>query len=212
MQTIKSYLIGGSRKKMTEVNHREYVGGDWDNIGDWQMKTLKQLPEFDIDKKFLDIACGSLRLGVKLIPYLNHGKYFGIDNNYDVLMAGVNQELGAGNNKSPKFLCNGEFDFSFCGQFDFAWSNSLFSHLNLGDITNCMKQLRKVAHDDSVFYYTFFNGNSSTNPLHSNARKDFRYNIDELRPTAENWNLEFLGAKFHHPRGQHMVRCTPKRL
>ena len=193
------------------VNHRDYVGGDWDNIGDWQMKTLKSLPEFDVDKKFLDIACGSLRLGVKLIPYLNHSKYYGIDNNYEVLMAGINEELGAGKDKSPKFLCNEEFDFSFCGQFDFAWSNSLFSHLNIGDITNCMKQLRKVAHKDSVFYYTFFNGDSSRNPLHSHARKDFRYSTEELHRTAENWNLEFLGATHHHPRVQHLVKCTPKR-
>lgn len=193
------------------LNHREYVGGDWDNIGDWQMKTLKQLPEFDVDKKFLDVACGSLRLGVKLIPFLNHGKYYGIDNNYEVLMAGVNEELGAGKDKSPKFLCNEDFDFSFVGQFDFAWSNSLFSHLNIGDITRCMKGLREVAHKDSVFYYTYFYGDSSINPRYSHARKDFEYNEKELLLTAENWNLEFLGTEYHHPRGQHLVRCTPKR-
>ena len=96
------------------LNHREYVGGDWENIGKWQMETLQKLPEFYKGCKFLDIACGSLRLGSLLIPYLNEGKYHGLDNNYDILMAGVNQELVHGKEKNPKFLVNDEFDFSFC--------------------------------------------------------------------------------------------------
>lgn len=192
------------------LNHREYVGGDWENIGKWQMETLQKLPEFHKDCKFLDIACGSLRLGSLLIPYLNEGKYHGLDNNYEILMAGVNQELVHGKEKNPKFLVNDKFDFSFCPQFDIAWANSLFSHLTLQDIRICFENLTKVAKLDSVFYFTYFYGDSKYNPQKSHARLDFNYHLKEIQEVVLDWKFIDLGLRFEHPRKQQVVKAVLK--
>jgi hypothetical protein len=43
----------------------------------------------------LDIACGSLRLGCRAIPYLAPGHYLGIEKEAELLRVDVEQELGA---------------------------------------------------------------------------------------------------------------------
>ena len=43
MPIIRTARLVGTR---VMLNHREYVGGDWENIGKWQMETLQKLPEF----------------------------------------------------------------------------------------------------------------------------------------------------------------------
>ena len=59
------------------IGHRQYVGGNWDEIGNLQFNFLKS-KGLKPESYLLDIACGSLRLGVKAIPYLNPDHYLGI--------------------------------------------------------------------------------------------------------------------------------------
>jgi hypothetical protein len=42
----------------------------------------------------LDVGCGSLRIGRLLIPYLNRGKYFGVEPNEWLVQEGIKRELG----------------------------------------------------------------------------------------------------------------------
>jgi len=41
-----------------------------------------------------DVGCGSLRIGRLLIPYLNLGKYFGVEPNKWLVQEGINREVG----------------------------------------------------------------------------------------------------------------------
>lgn len=55
---------------------RGYVGGLWHELGELQFRFLVDQglrPEHVL----LDIACGSLRGGVRFVPYLNPGNYLG---------------------------------------------------------------------------------------------------------------------------------------
>ena len=60
------------------MGHRNWVGGGWDEIGKLQFDFLisRGLKPHHV---FLDIACGSLRAGRFLIPYLDAGNYLGIE-------------------------------------------------------------------------------------------------------------------------------------
>src|SRR5437667_9812597 len=80
----------------------------------------------------LDVGCGSLRIGRLLIPYLNRGKYFGVEPNEWLVEQGITRELGEAllEMKRPTFF------FSASPQtisqakvsFDFALAQSIFSH------------------------------------------------------------------------------------
>ena len=132
--------------RLKSMGHRHYVGGEdvesWYKIGRMQYHYLVS-EGLKSDHIFLDVACGSLRLGQYLIPMLDNGNYYGIDGNPDLIQLGVENELDfdIAEGKDPKFESNYGFDFSFSPQFDFAIAQSLFTHLTLKDIELCFENI-----------------------------------------------------------------------
>jgi len=105
MSSIKYYLIKAVRKVfplafldpvgergIKKVGHREYIGGLWDEVGSLQFNFLCA-QGLRPEHRLLDIACGSLRLGVRAIPYLETGHYLGLDKESGLVAAGLENEL-----------------------------------------------------------------------------------------------------------------------
>lgn len=197
------------------LDHRDYVGGNFDEIGKWQFDFLTETLGITPATKFLDIACGSLRLGKHIIPYLNADCYYGIEAVEEILEKGIQHELDDTNkNKNPSYCVNDLFDFSFCPGYDVAWANSLFSHLTIKDITLCFNQLKTISTPKSVFYFTFFETSNNTqeqnNPETSHARKDFYYTYQTIVNTAKStgWEISKVEGKSSHPRRQQIIKAT----
>ena len=82
-----------------------FIGGPpelFDIAGDCQLGILKHLG-MNSDSKVLDIGCGCLRGGMKVIPELNPGCYFGIETNKEMLRAGL--EVCIENQLLPLLSC-----------------------------------------------------------------------------------------------------------
>src|SRR5437763_15161476 len=81
--------------KPGDPHYRAYVGPaeDYDLIAamTFNLHTTLGLRQHH---SLLDIGCGSLRIGRLLIPYLNRGKYFGIEPAEWLVAEGIKQELG----------------------------------------------------------------------------------------------------------------------
>lgn len=108
--------------------------------------------------KFLDLGCGPLRLGVKLIPYLSQGFYYGVDINADTLDRGeqVLSEYGV-NANNYKLIQTDCFDLSGVPDgVDFAFSNSLFTHLRLNSIVTCLSRVRQKLSCNGIYCSTIF--------------------------------------------------------
>lgn len=206
------------KSRLGDLGHRNYVGGEcvesWYGIGKLQYHYLVANGLKSSDT-FLDVACGSLRLGQYLIPMLDEGNYFGLDGNSDLIKLGKKEELYFDliENKSPCFASNYAFDFSFMGgrKFDFAIAQSLFTHLTMRDIEVCFKNIPLVMNKGgSKFYFTFFEGDSKENPsIESDPHEGWFYSFDELKAVAKRFslNLEYIGG-WEHPRNQKLVLCT----
>lgn len=190
--------------------HREYVGGDFERIGLWQFDTLKKIADIQPSTTVLDIACGSLRLGKHLIPYLDTGKYYGLEAYDRMLNEGIDKELKNDLSKRPSFAINSTFDFNFCPNYDVAWANSLFSHLIKEDILQCFTNLRTITSPESVFYFTYFQENNtkreSQNPTQSHARKDFYYTDSTIQEIANSAGWQVQRVKAIHPRSQTIMK------
>src|SRR5260370_8123111 len=124
---------------------REAVGGLWDEIGQLQIDFLLS-QGLTPHHRLLDIGCGSLRGGVKLIRYLDAGHYAGVDLHESLLNAGYEIELvKAGlTHKLPRsnLVAEGEFDFSWCPmRVDFALAQSVFTALPLNFLRVCPDRL-----------------------------------------------------------------------
>jgi len=80
------------REFIETKKHRSLVGLAWDPMGELQLKMLRDeglLPEHRV----LDIGCGCLRAGVKLVAYLEPDHYYGIDPRQPLLSIGYKREL-----------------------------------------------------------------------------------------------------------------------
>ena len=189
-------------------DHREYVGGLWDEIGALQLRFLieRGLQPSDV---LLDVACGSLRGGVHFVRYLDVGNYLGIDKEQTLIDRGVELELGAElyETKRPELVVNDSFDFSsFSKRPDVSLAQSLFTHLSTDAIALCLTSLRAFVEPGHSFYATYFDGDSTGNPDRSHDHGRFAYTSAELGMfgARAGWKTDSIGD-WGHPRGQKMM-------
>ncbi len=214
-------------RAISNNNHRNAVGGMWDELGSLQMDFLLA-NGLQPSQRLLDIGCGSLRLGVKAIDYLQPGNYYGQDISEELIAAGYEKELNdRQRQKQPRnqLVANDSFDFSFVlpRKIDVAIAQSVFSHLPLNHIRRCLALLAPVMQQGGVFFATYWNcpaDHDITKPLtHNNAaspadsittydaQDSYHYRTQDFEWCVRDlpWDIEAIG-EWGHPRGQHMLR------
>ncbi len=208
-----AFLEPESDRGIQKIGHREYVGGMWDEIGQLQLGFLTA-HGLQPHHYLLDIACGSLRLGVKAIPLLECGHYLGIDKEVGLVRAGLEIELDQGVRaaKQPRVIVSDSFEFEKLGhQADFAIAQSLFSHFPAPLIHACMAKLLPNLHSDGVFYATYFEAQAKIrNPDRPHDHGFFAYTKAEMCEfgTANGYTAHYIGD-WNHPRGQVMMEYRP---
>jgi len=225
MRGVNAYWRELSDAEIASGQHRELVGGMWQEVGRLQMEFLRDqglAPEHTL----LDIGCGALRGGVHFIEYLRPRQYFGFDINESLLNAGM-KELGERglHGRAPNLAHNGDFDLAVFGvnAFDYLVAQSVFTHLYMNQIIRCLASAAAVMNSQSRFYATFFEAPSSAyidpirhqpgNALTFFDRDVFHYSFSEMKIMAEAAGLrvDYVGD-WGHPRSQKML-CfqTPAR-
>lgn len=200
--------------------HRHLIGGLWEEMGAHQLDFLISRglrPEH----RLLDIGCGSLRLGVRAIAWLEPGGYFGTDLSQALIDAGYAAELDdALRARAPRshFAVNDDFDFGFLPQpVDFAIAQSVFTHLPLNHLRRCLARLKGAMRPRGQALFTYFECPPEADlyqPLtHAPAgvvtrddRDPYHYRLTDLEWAAAQtgWGFEPIGD-WGHPRGQRIA-------
>lgn len=203
-------------ERVAAIGHRAYVGGSdaetWYGIGRLQYHFLVA-QGLRHDHSFLDVACGSLRLGQYLIPYLDRGNYTGLDMVRAVIDAGLAHEVAPAvvAARAPQFLVNAEFDVTAAPPFHMAIAQSLFTHLTREDISRCAAALRPAAKPGARFFFTYFEGEDRNNPAGgSDPHECWFYAFDQIAESVgrTGWNVTRIG-EWNHPRNQMMAVAEP---
>lgn len=195
---------------IAEVGHRAYVGGLWEEMGQLQFQFLVN-QGLTPDTTVVDIACGSLRAGRLLVPYLDKGCYLGIEKEESLIKKGIEDELGMElfNLKEPELVVSSDFEFSrFTRKAEMGIAQSLYTHLPPPIIKLCMRRLSEWAQKDFVLYATYFQSDRQVrNASEPHDHDTFRYTVDEMRLFGgENgFEFEYIGD-WKHPRKQVMVK------
>ena len=149
--------------KPGDAHYRAYVGPpeDYDLIAAMTFNLLTTLG-LRQHHSLLDVGCGSLRIGRLLIPYLNRGKYFGVEPNEWLVKEGIKRELGEAllQIKRPTFFFSDSPDTITQAKvsFDFALAQSIFSHCGLDLIKNWLSAISRSLAEDGALVATFLTG------------------------------------------------------
>lgn len=202
-------MIPHGQDGIHQVGHRQYVGGLWEELGQLQFQFLldQGLQPEDV---LLDIACGSLRAGRLLIPFLDPGNYLGIDKEASLIEAGLAAELpiDTERTKRPSFVISDSFEFDYFEKRpDVAIAQSLFTHLPAAMIDDCFQKLSAFMNEGGVFYATFFVADRRhRNPTDPHDHAIFRYTKEDIIEFGYRHGLRCVWiADWGHPRGQQMV-------
>ncbi len=217
MQHVNNYWRQLDHDAIEKGEHRTFIGGMWDEIGQLQFDFLRTRG-LQAGHKLLDVGCGSLRGGVHFVPFLDPGNYYGLDLNASLIDAGKAEleKIGC-RDRGAHLLVDENFDFSrFDTQFDFALALSVFTHLYSNHIARCLAQMRRVLKPGGMFFATFFEAPAPVHlaPLQHQPgnitthfdQDPFHYAFDDMATLARQTGLEaeLIGA-WNHPRAQHML-------
>ena len=204
-----AFISPQGERGITKKGHRGYVGGLWEEMGDLQFNFLLSMG-LKPNMYLLDIACGSLRLGVKAIPYLECSHYLGIEKWSALVKEGLEKELDPKIRveKQPNIIISDSFEFNKLGQrADFAIAQSLFTHLPPSLINSCFRKLNPWLKEDGKFYATFFEAKQKINtPTKPHDHASYGYTQAEMRAFGETngFNYNYIG-NWNHPRNQVIV-------
>ena len=200
--------------------HRGAIGGLWEELGALQRDFLLAQGLRSTDR-LLDLGCGSLRAGVKLVPVLEPGRYYGLDLLQALLDAGYEREIApaglAGRLPRANLLANDDFDARAFGvTFDVVLAQSLFTHLPPPFLARALDRLEPVTAPGARLFATFFiaadgafEGDVQHQPggiISHPDRDPFHVTPDMLSRAAagRSWRFEWV-KDWTHPRNQKMA-------
>lgn len=199
------------------MDYKNYVGApaQYQLMRDWQLEFLTDLSEYDHTKTFLDIGCGSMRLGAVLMPKLAPGKYIGLDMNQQMVEAGIQNECTELDldKLQPEFIYTDCFDMSSIDEpVHMAWAQAVFNHLNLSTVKVCLTSLKTKLDPQGVFYSTYWPGDTEVS---DDSVSDFyNFNKRNIFHTTENMQTLYADCGFTFeavdktPLGQTVIRSV----
>jgi len=201
--------------KPGDPHYRAYVGPpeDYDLIAAMTFNLLTTLG-LRQHHSLLDVGCGSLRIGRLLIPYLNRGKYFGIEPNKWLVEEGINREIGEVlvHIKHPTFLFTDSPDVVTKAKisFDFAVAQSIFSHCGLDLIRGWLSAVSRSLAQDGALVATFLPGEEDSPRSGWIYPECVNYRPATLERAAAEANLRFEILDWKHPRQTWALFAAPK--
>lgn len=201
--------------KPGDAHYRAYVGPpeDYDLIAAMTFNLLTTLG-LRQHHTLLDIGCGSLRIGRLLIPYLNRGKYFGVEPNEWLVEEGIKRELGEAllKIKRPTFFFSHSPETIAQAKvsFDFALAQSIFSHCGLDLIKNWLSAISRSLAEDGVLVATFLPGEEDSPAKGWVYPECVNYRPATMRQAAADAGLRFELLDWKHPRQTWALFAAPK--
>ena len=201
--------------KPGDPHYRAYVGPpeDYDLIAAMTFNLLTTLG-LRQHHSLLDVGCGSLRIGRLLIPYLNRGKYFGVEPNNWLVEAGIEQELGKDvvQIKRPTFFFSASPETVAQAKvsFDFALAQSIFSHCGLDLIRGWLSAVSRSLAQGGALVATFLPDQKDSKQTGWVYPECVNYQPETLGTAAAEVNLRFEILDWKHPRQTWALFASPQ--
>jgi len=211
-EKVRPYLTRLSRDtklRFTTKNHVDYYRGvmaadvatrgaaaavgsgsqeSWLRIGKMQFEFLRAHGLRKTDT-FLEIGCGNLRAGWRIIDFLEPGNYYGIDISPDILLAAGETLTERGlQAKLPHMSLVKDLKFATLpdAHFDVAHAHSVFSHTPIEILDECLGHIGRILKPTGFFDFTF---DRTEEAEHQVLREDFYFQTQTLIDLAARHGL-----------------------
>jgi len=226
------YNTSFSKEDLDQNIHRNLVGGKWEEYGNFYLSLLCKYG-LKSKHKFLDVGCGCLRGGIKIIEYLNPFNYYGIDVSSNLIHVGIEHELPKTGLKNKvnknNFAVVDNFELRhFNTKFDMAIAQSVFTHLPLNHLyyflvkispyfkpkSKLILSLWLTPEENNIIKpinWEFDDGVIQTGFLHA----PFHYKYSQIKSLTQNLEISLLWDMIHlthdeHPRNQSLFLFIKK--
>lgn len=203
--------------KPGDPHYMAYVGPptQYDFMGATQFRLLCALG-LRARHRLLDFGCGSLRAGRLFIPYLEPGRYHGIEPNRWLIDEAIENELGEDliRIKQPRFDHNDRFDSSVFGcRFDYIVAQSIFSHAGPDLIATALAGFRDALEDHGLAAVTFIESEADFSGSGWIYPDCVAYRPTTIEAMARQAGLHPLRLPWYHPRQSwYLLARSPDRL
>ena len=201
--------------KPGDPQYRAYVGPpeDYDLVAAMAFNLLTTLG-LRQHHSVLDVGCGSLRIARLLIPYLNRGKYYGVEPNEWLVAEGIRRELGETlvQIKRPTFFFSDSPETIAQAKtaFDFALAQSIFSHCGLDLIKGWLSAVSRSLARGGALVATFLIGEEDCTKTGWIYPDCVNYRPATLELAANEVNLRFEILDWKHPRQTWALFAAPE--
>lgn len=151
-------------------------GGDFVVIGEILLSVLADAGMKPKNSLF-DLGCGTGRLSIQAIKYLESGKYFGCDISETMLLHA--RKLTSSLQKDSKFIHLNSPNFENLPVFDFICAFSVFTHMEPEDSYSYIKALKTISHSKTKLVLSII-------PIESDLGHQIFKNASELT-LAKRW-------------------------
>lgn len=175
----------------------------WEVHGHWQLGYARRLG-LRPHHRLLDVGCGPLRFGLRVIPYLEEARYAGFDISGAAIgtaMELIHEADLVG--KRPTLFCNKGYDVYSNGGFDVVWAQSVLTHVPPDEAEAFLAMVENNLAPDGWAMVTF---NAAEEIEESSKGTGYRYPVgwieDRLRAGLA---IETVDREAGHPQGQDVL-------
>jgi len=195
------------RPRPGDHHYRAWVGPpeNYDVLAALQFNLLTRLGLRE-HHTLLDIGCGSLRAGRLLIPYLQPGRYHGLEPERWAVEEGIRHELGDElvALKRPRFAHNADFDLTpFAtppdARFDFVLAQSVLTHAAAWQVQACLRAVAEHLAADGIVAATFLAGDADYLGREWQYPGVTYFTPELIQEAAALAGLECLPLRWSHP-------------
>lgn len=223
---FKNYRVTCNTNKNI-LPHRVFTADYWEETIPLILEYLKS-HNLKPYHKILDLGAGGLRSALSLVPYLDSNNYFAIDINKYLLEDGYKYEIEA-NGYQEKFPINNiKVTHDFNGEdfnviFDYIWSFSLWTHLDISECNKCLFELAKILKSGGIYLTTCFIVDNKKYSLSQQRISDvtittyhykdpYHHRFDDFIEIANNngFDIEYCGIGECCPRKHDVIKFIKK--
>lgn len=182
----------------------------WSEGVDIVTPTLDVLTKYGLNEssEILDVGCGCLQLGIPLIEKVGIDRYYAVDMNVNLILAGKKRLEELGKQNMVKYIVSDSFEFEKLKSdgFQYILAHEIVTHMPNRQVQLLIGKISTSLSKDGQAFVTFTEGKNDIQIFDGIFKHEYIY----FKRLAEQYGLDIERVEYNHPYGRSMIRLKKK--